>query len=47
MNKTLFRNVTMLEGDALSPVVGDLLVADGRIAAVGNVSAEEAADAVL
>ena len=46
MNKTLFRNVTMLEGDALSPVVGDLLVADGRIAAVGNVSAEEAADAV-
>lgn len=46
MNKTLFRNVTMLEGDALSPVVGDLLIADGCIAAVGSVSAEEAADAV-
>lgn len=46
MNKTLFRNVTMLEGDALSPVVGDLLIADGCIAAIGSVSAEEAADAV-
>lgn len=46
MNKTLFRQVTMLTGDDLQVQHGDLLIEDGIIKKIGTVSAAEAEDAV-
>lgn len=46
MNKILFRQVTMLTGDDLQVQHGDLLIEDGIIKKIGNVSAAEAEDAV-
>ena len=46
MNKTLFRQVTMLTGDDLQVQHGDLLIEDGIIKKNGTVSAAEAEDAV-
>ncbi|MEE0546388.1 MAG: amidohydrolase [Peptococcaceae bacterium] len=46
MNKTLFRQVTMLTGDDLQVQNGDLLIEDGIIKKIGTVSAAEAEDAV-
>lgn len=46
MNKTLFRQVTMLTGDDLQVRHGDLLIEDGIIKKIGTVSAAEAEDAV-
>ena len=46
MNKTLFRQVTMLTGEDLQVQHGDLLIEDGIIKKIGTVSAAEAEDAV-
>lgn len=46
MNKTLFRQVTMLTGDDLQVQHSDLLIEDGIIKKIGTVSAAEADDAV-
>ncbi|MEE0509718.1 MAG: N-ethylammeline chlorohydrolase, partial [Peptococcaceae bacterium] len=46
MNKTLFRQVTMLTGDDLQVQHGDLLIEDGIIKKIGIVSEEDAEDAV-
>ena len=46
MNKTLFRQVTMLTGDDLQVQHGDLFIEDGIIKKIGTVSAAEAEDAV-
>lgn len=46
MNKTLFRQVTMLTGNDLQVQHGDLLIEDGIIKKIGTVSAAEAEDAV-
>ena len=46
MGKTLFRDVTLLAGENLTPMQGDLLIEDGVIRRVGRVTDEEAAGAV-
>lgn len=46
MNKTLFRQVTMLAGDDLTVQQGDVLIEDGIIKKVDTVSAADAEDAV-
>lgn len=46
MNKTLFRAVTALVGQDLAPQQCDVLIEDGVIRKIGNVSADEAAGAV-
>lgn len=46
MNKTLFRNVTVLKGQDLVPTQCDVLIEDGVIRKVGTVNAAEAEDAV-
>ena len=46
MSKTLFRDVTLLADSTLTPVRGDLLIEEGVIRRVGQVSEKEASGAV-
>ncbi len=44
---TLFRGATVLDGTGADPVRADLLVRDGRVAALGDAAARDAGDAAV